>query len=285
MSIEILVNKQNRDGGWPYVRGGSWTEPTVYAVLALLGAGETERASRGLGWLLARQLPDGGWPPQAGVDESTWVTALVALIPPERLGAGVHQRAIEWVLRTTGEQSTATYRLRQWLLGISGSSEWESPGWPWTIGAAEWVGPTTIAILALEQEELRNPSTRIRERMAAGRRFLMGRMCGGGGWNHGSSRVLGFGAEPYPETTGMALAALRGVRSQEVDRSLVVAHRFLNECRSADALNWLRLGLLAEGELPPGYSAPADVTCRTLNEISLGLLVAEAQKRREVFWG
>ena len=44
-------------------------------------------------------------------------------------------------------------------------------------------------------------------------------------------------------------------------------------------------GLLAHGELPPGYSAPADVTCRTLNEISLGLLVAEAQKRREVFWG
>src|SRR5438046_2916407 len=83
-------------------------------------------------------------------------------------GACVHQRAIDWVLRTTGEQSTATYRLRQWLLGISGSSEWESPGWPWTIGAAEWVGPTTIAILALEQEELRNPSARIRERMAAG---------------------------------------------------------------------------------------------------------------------
>ena len=37
MSIEILLKKQNRDGGWPYVRGGSWTEPTVYAVLALLG--------------------------------------------------------------------------------------------------------------------------------------------------------------------------------------------------------------------------------------------------------
>src|SRR2546423_1701069 len=159
MSIEMLLNKQNKDGGWPYVRGASWTGPT---------------------------------------------------------------------------------------------SDWESPGWPWTLGAAEWVGPSTVAILALEQEERRNPSERIRERMASGRRFLLGRMCGGGGWNHGSSRALGFGAEPYPETTGMALAALRGIRSEEVERSLVVAHRFLNECRSADALNWLRLGLLAHGELPPG---------------------------------
>jgi hypothetical protein len=285
MSIEILLNKQNRDGGWPYVRGASWTEPTVYAVLALLGAGDTERANRGLGWLLARQLPDGGWPPQAGLEESTWVTALVALIPPERLGAAVHRRAIEWLLSTTGEQSTATYRLRQWLLGISGSSEWESPGWPWTLGAAEWVGPTAVAILALEQEELRSPSVRIRERIAAGRRFLMGRMCGEGGWNYGWKHSLGFAAEPYPETTGMALAALRGMRSAEVDRSLAVAHRFLDECRSADALNWLRLGLLAHRQLATDYRPRTDVAFRTLNETSLGLLVAESQKRSEVFWG
>jgi hypothetical protein len=284
MSIEILLNKQNRDGGWPYVQGVSWTEPTVYAVLALLGAGETERVSRGLGWLLERQLPDGGWPPQAGVDESSWVTALVALIPPKRLGAGVHRRAIEWLLSTTGEQSTSTYRLRQWLLGISGSSEWESPGWPWTPGTAEWVGPTAVAILALAQEEQRSPSARIRERIADGRRFLMGRMCGVGGWNHGSSRSFGFGAGPYPETTGMALAALRGIRSPDLDRSLDTAQKFLNECRSADALNWLRLGLLAHGQLAPGYCPPADVVCRTLNETSLGLLVTESQRRREVFW-
>jgi prenyltransferase/squalene oxidase-like repeat protein len=282
MSIEILLNKQNPDGGWPYVRGVSWTEPTVYAVLALLGAGETERATRGLEWLLARQLPDGGWPPQACIDESTWVTALVALIPPERLGAAVHQRAIEWVLSTMGEPSTPTYRLRQWLLGVPKSLESGAPAWPWTPGAAAWVGPTVVAILALEQEELRSPSARIRERIAGGRRFLMQHMCREGGWNHGSSIALGYGADPYPETTGMALAALRGMQSADLDRSLAVAHRFLSQCRSADALNWLRLGLLAHGQLAPGYSPPPNVTFRTLNETSLGLLVAEAQRRSEV---
>src|SRR5712692_8094519 len=102
MSIELLVSKQNRDGGWPYVRGASWTEPTVYAVLALLAAGETVPARRGLDWLCARQLPDGGWPPQTGFDESNWVTALAALLPPAQLGERAHARAIEWLLGATG---------------------------------------------------------------------------------------------------------------------------------------------------------------------------------------
>src|SRR5947207_15969319 len=88
MPVDLLLSKQNRDGGWPYVRGTSWTEPTVYAVLALAAAGEHSAAGRGLNWLRARQLRDGGWPPQAGFDESNWVTALVALLPPELLGAG-----------------------------------------------------------------------------------------------------------------------------------------------------------------------------------------------------
>jgi len=118
MSITTLVNKQNRDGGWAYVRGCSWTEPTVYAVLALLAFGETEAARKGLSWLRAQQLPDGGWPPQGGFDESTWVTALAALVPGEQLGAQAHQRAIEWVMNTCGEESTKTFRLRQWLLQI-----------------------------------------------------------------------------------------------------------------------------------------------------------------------
>src|SRR5271157_2061506 len=94
MAIELLAGKQNRDGGWPYVRGSSWAEPTAYAVLALLAAGETEPAKRGLRWILAAERPDGGWPPQAGVDRSSWVTALVALLPPEHLGASAHARAI-----------------------------------------------------------------------------------------------------------------------------------------------------------------------------------------------
>jgi len=285
MSIELLVSKQNRDGGWPYVRGTSWTEPTVYAILALLAAGESETANRGLGWLLARQLPDGGWPPQAGFDESTWVTALVALLPPELLGAKAHARAIGWLLRTEGEETSSGYRLRQWLLGSPRMPEHEFPGWPWIPGAAAWVGPTSLAILALDKEYRRKPSDKVRARLDEGRKFLLRRMCIDGGWNHGSVRALGYESRPYPETTGMGLAALRGMCGPQVPQTIGVAQRFLTECRSADACNWLRLGLLAHGRLPAGYRAPAHVTYRTLTEASLDLIVAEAQKGRDYLNG
>ena len=276
------MGKQNRDGGWPYVRGSSWTEPTAYAVMALLAAGETEPAKRGLRWIRATGRPDGGWPPKAGVDQSTWVTALVALLPPEQLGASAHARAIAWLLETTGRESTLTYRLREWLLGNPRPPEQEFPGWPWIPDAAAWVGPTSLAVLALDKEYRRRPLPAIRERIDSGRRFLQARMCREGGWNHGSVRALGYESRPYPETTGMALAALRGIRSPGTERGLAVARRFLGECRSADALNWLRLGLLAHGQLPADYCHPVGVENRTLPDMSLGLLV-EAEKGRGFF--
>jgi hypothetical protein len=81
----------------------------------------------------------------------------------------------------------------------------------------------------------------------------------------------------------MALAAMRGVRSLATERCLAVAQRFLGECRSADALNWLRLGLLAHGQLPAGYCHPLTIADRTLPDTSLGLLVAEAERGRDFF--
>jgi hypothetical protein len=278
MSIQLVVSKQNRDGGWPYVHGSSRTEPTVYAILALLAAGELEPARRGLAWVRSAELPDGGWPPQKGFDESTWVTALVALLPGEQLGSAMHERAIDWLLGTAGEESSWTHRARMWLLGIEPTPEQEFPGWPWIPGSAAWVGPTSLAILALEKEMAQRPSAAIRRRVEEGRRFLLRRMCQGGGWNHGSVRALGYESTPYPETTGLALAALRGVRTKETESALAVAERFLGECRSADALNWLRIGLLAHGRLPDGYCPPAQLACRTLSETSLDMLLAGAQK-------
>src|SRR5580704_4243258 len=114
MAIEFLLTKQNPDGGWPYLNGGSWTEPTVYAVLALLAWGETERSKRGLDWILRTQRSDGGWASRPGVGESSWVTALAALIPEERVGQAAHAKAIEWLLPVRGEDTTTLFCLRQW---------------------------------------------------------------------------------------------------------------------------------------------------------------------------
>jgi hypothetical protein len=83
----------------------------------------------------------------------------------------------------------------------------------------------------------------------------------------------------------MALAALRNVVSPKVDRALPVAQRFLEECRSADALNWLSLGLSAHGRLPEGFCPAAPVAFRTLPEASLALLVAGDKKVHELIWG
>jgi hypothetical protein len=285
MSIEELVGKQNRDGGWPYIRGASWTEPTVYAVLALLAAGETEPARRGLRWIVRNERADGGWPAQPGIDQSTWVTSLVALLPPEQLGPEAHQRAITWLLEMTGEESTLIYRMREWLLGNPRPADQEFAGWPWVPRTAAWVGPTSLAILALERENSRAPRAELRRRVEEGRGFLMRRMCRDGGWNHGSVRALGYESQPYPETTGQALAALRGIRSPEVEKALAVARRFLAACRSAEALNWLRLGLMAHQQLPQGYCVPAGVTSRTLPDGSLDMLVGAVQKGNDLLWG
>jgi hypothetical protein len=283
MSIELLIAKQNPDGGWPYARGASWTEPTAYAVLALLAEGETRAVERGIRWMRLAQRPDGGWPPQLGVDQSTWVSALAALLPSERLGAAAHAGAIQWLLGASGEDTTFTYRLRQWLLGNPTPPDQKFAGWPWAPGSAAWVGPTALAILALEKEWALRPSPSIRERIDSGRRFLSSRACSDGGWNYGSTRALGYDLPAYPETTGMALLAMQGVRSGKIDRALGMAERFLAECRSADAMSWLRLGLLAHGRLPVDCCRRERPAPRTLPEASLAVLAENAEKGRE-FW-
>jgi hypothetical protein len=255
----------------------------VYSIFALHEAGETAAAQKGLEWLRARQLPDGGWPAQTGLDESSWVTALAALLPPDLLGKESHSRAIQWLMGVVGEESTFVFRFRRWLLGQD-SRRSEPTGWPWVRGTATWVVPTSLAILALDKEQLRHPTQAMGFRIAEGRRFLMERMCINGGWNHGSVRVYGVEGVPYPETTGVALAAIRGVRSPAVDRAVSVASAFLKDCRSADAFNWLRVGLMAHGRLPAEYEPTSQLPYRTLIETSVDMLVAETRKGREIFW-
>jgi hypothetical protein len=284
MSTELLAGRQNPDGGWPYVRGASWTEPTVYAVLALTAAGETGAAERGVRWLTGLQRPDGGWPPQRGIDESSAVTALVALLPPDMIGADRHGRAIGWLTSVTGEETALVHRVREYLLGNPRSPDNEFPGWPWLPGTAAWVVPTSLAILALNKEQARRPSPELAARIEEGRRFLLIRMCKEGGWNHGSVRALGYESLPYPETTGLALAAMRGVRSPKIDLAVATARRFLSECRSADACNWLRLGLLAHGQLDAGYTRP-ELKCRTLAETAMDVLVGAAIERGDATFG
>ena len=267
LQLELLQRLQNPDGGWGYRPGSSWTEPTAFALLALLTAeGSSESVRRGTAWLEKIQRPDGGWPPHASVDQSTWVTAAVFLFLSRSDGVNPHTAALGWLLRQTGRESTFITRLRRRMLGERSDIEDGYNGWPWFPGAAAWVTPTALTILALQGVD----QPEVKERIADGRRFLLSRMCKDGGWNHGSSRALGYESDSYPETTGVALAALAG--DSGLEKSLSRAEEHLRNCRSTQGSSWLILGLAAHGK----SSTAVNTTGRSTLDAALSLLASSA---------
>lgn len=252
--------RQNRDGGWAYNKGCSWTEPTAFVLLAQSATQVDGRSfDAGLKFLLSMQRWDGGWRPQPGVAESTWVTALAALLPEDAIGSVRLTRAVQWLQGQTGRESSWTARLQRRLAG----NHDESPeGWPWFPGAAAWVIPTSLGILAFQRALARRKSSALQARVEQGWDFLFYRMCADGGWNHGANHALGRDGESYPETTGVALAALRHApKSPRIERAKDAARRHLATCRTAEGVAWLRMGLQAHGErVPLDYAPPARTT-------------------------
>lgn len=281
--LQNIRAAQNPDGGWPYRKGGSWTEPTVYALLAHQAIRRSApRGSEAVAWLSAAQRRDGGWTPRHSVDESTWVTALVALLPPETIGGRRHARAMEWLLGEGAMDSSPMFRLRALLRDGKLPDGPAASGWPWFPGTAAWVTPTCLGILALKKCYWRRPSTDLRERIDEARTFLLSRRCADGGWNHGSARALGYNSDSYPETTGQALLALAGTDPAKLEGSFSLAQRFLWEQRSSGGAAWLRLGLLAHQQIPAG--APLfTMPCRTVPDTALTLLAAAAEQGYNVF--
>jgi len=134
---------------------------------------------------------DGGFAPQAGVEESNWVTALVALLR-RNSSARSHTTAPSDGCCALPARNPARCTAARVAAGQPLPPEQAFAGWPWTTGAAGWVGPTSLAILALEREGRRRPSAEISRRIADGRQFLVRRTCREGGWNYGAPRALGY---------------------------------------------------------------------------------------------
>ena len=155
-------------------------------------------------------------------------------------------------------------------------------GWSWFPGTAAWVTPTCLGTLALKKCTQRQPSGRIRERIERAQAFLLARRCSDGGWNHGSSRALGYNLDSYPETTGQALLALAGTDPAKLEASFALAQRFLKEQRSSAGAAWLRLGLLAHQQHPaaaPLFSMPP----RTVPDAAIMQIAAAAEQGYNVF--
>jgi hypothetical protein len=241
----------------------------VFVLLAQTAAGaekDRESFAGGVHFIRSMEGLDGGFRPESQVRESTWVTSLAALLPEGVLGSGRFERAIAWLKGQTGRESGWSYRLQQRLHG--NSAEYPK-GWPWFPGAAAWVIPTSLGIMAFERALARASDEELSRRVAAGRDYLMARACADGGWNHGSNQALGKDGDSYPETTGIALLALGAASKSKdltpneragIERGKIAARRHLALCRAAEGIAWLRMGLAAHGEIA---QSPFQPVCRT----------------------
>ena len=216
-ALQRLRESQNADGGWgPYAGGQSRTESTALALLALL-AEDAERARRAGAWLAERQLPDGSWSAGDALPAASWMGSLAVLaLAATPDGAEAARRGGVWLLETEGRGHAWWTRTLMRLFGRASSVELDPglTGWPWTDGSFSWVEPTSYSLLALRAMRDELPADRTAARIRSGEAMLLDRMCEGGGWNYGNSRVLGQELWPYPDTTAVALLALHGARSR-----------------------------------------------------------------------
>ena len=77
------------------------------------------------------------------------------------------------------------------------------------------------------------PESATRSRIEEGERLILDRVCKGGGWNYGNSRVYDEELWPYPDTTALALLALQDRPDlPEVRASLEALDRMVGRNRS-----------------------------------------------------
>ena len=239
-AVRILAGAQNADGGWGAFPGRqSNTEATSLAVLALGTAAREPAGSsveRGVLWLSTRQNQDGSWPLATGFTDGSWATPLAILClttvggPRTRALAGAH-----WLIAQRGRRlgwvASVLYRLAPSRMPTRLNPD--LVGWPWSRDAFSWVEPTSWALLALKKMRADLNPARAHERILEGERLAYDRMCEGGGWNYGNSRVLGVEVPPYADTTALALIALQDRRSEPGnERSLAALVKMLTNVDS-----------------------------------------------------
>lgn len=250
--MNALHGAQGADGGFGYLAGQpSATEPTALASLAL-GCLDDEASREALGqshrWLLARQLPSGGWPARESDPEESWPGSLALLaLAEDDAGVDARRRGLRRLTSLAGQQ----VKVNPEIFAIDGTIK----GWPWAPGNFSWVEPTAYALMALKK--LRDEAgEEAPDRIAQGEALLFDRIVEAGGWNYGNRRVYGQPFEPYTETTAVALMALQDYPGRsDIQLSLGTLREALSkEPFSGHQVAWAMLCLRAFG-LPEGSLA------------------------------
>lgn len=249
--LDTLISLQNPDGGWGAGREKqSNTEATSLALAALKAADAangSDRVLRGAIWLTGHQNPDGGWRLNDAATAGSWTTALamIALSTfPEyqnRLLA-----AARWLLAQEGSKPGILARLILFATGRSNINRLNNDlvGWSWVPNSFSWVEPTSYALTALKKFRAALPDTNVKERIQEGEAMLYDRMCNGGGWNYGNSKVLDYALWPYPDTTAVALIALQDRAGEAANQqSLQTLRKIAAEVNSGFASSWATICL------------------------------------------
>jgi hypothetical protein len=267
--LDFLRKTQNPDGGWGYFPGKkSWMEPTTYAMLALHGTPDSDKA-----WKLVRswQTADGSTRPSGQVQGGTWVTAQVVTLACVR---GVYddpvQRSVDWLLRVSGAEHSMAMRAASYFHVLRTKLDVSHPGWPWRDGNAAWIEPTSHALLALKKVAPHYDSAALEHRVREGEALLFSRRCSDGGWNCGNPNVLNYDLPSYPETTALALIGLQGRHSDELIGPLAVASRYQVETKSSLAKAWLQIALRCHNM----SAAKPPEEARSSNDVMLNALEA-----------
>jgi hypothetical protein len=254
--ITTLLENQNPDGGWGALRAKrSNTESTSLAVMALKALPENTAADnrkRGIDWLIRHQNQDHSWPLNEAVKEGSWTTALAITALSDN--AEYNERvlaAARWLLEQEGSKPGILAEIILWATGQSNVNNVNKDliGWSWVPNSFSWVEPTSYAMIAVKKLRSRLAGTQVDERIRQADAMIYDRMCDGGGWNYGNSKVLDYALWPYPDVTAIALIALQDhARDQANQESLRVLSKIARETDSGLALCWAAICLNLYGQ-------------------------------------
>jgi hypothetical protein len=259
--VERLLNGQNQNGGWGFLPGkSSNTECTSLCLLALDSLGAKQPGAsikRGLEWLLQRQAEEGSWPLSDSTNDASWTTALAIIALNRFPGHQLQTRtASNWLLHQEGRTPGILARLVGALVSSSNAVALnpDLKGWAWVPRTFSWVEPTSYALIALKQVRTYVDAKNIEERIQQGEMMIYDRMCNGGGWNYGNSKVFGDALWPYPDVTAVALLALQDHQTSQANQESVRAlRRMMRETDSGLALCWGTICLSIYGDETSGW--------------------------------